>query len=72
MATKLSGHIQITFADRTPQPQALLTLTYRDELHGHTFEVTYSKQERSAFSEYPKITMKVGENGVIEAEESSR
>ncbi len=70
--TKSSGHIQMTFADRSPQPQALLTLTYPGRTEGHTFEVTYSKQERSGFSEYPKVTMKVGENGVIEAEESNK
>jgi hypothetical protein len=69
---KSSGHIQMTLADRTPQPQALLTLTYPGRTDGHTFEVSYSKQERSALSEYPKVTMKVGESGVIEAEESNR
>jgi hypothetical protein len=71
-AAKLSGHIQMTLADRTPQPEALLTLTYPGRTEGHTFEVTYSKQERSALSEYPKVMMKVGENGVIEAEETNR
>lgn len=69
---KSSGHIQLTLADRSPEPQALLTLTYPGRIDGHTFEVSYSSQQRAALSEYPTIRMKVGENGVIAAEETNR
>jgi hypothetical protein len=63
---KPSGDVIITLADRSPKPQALLNLTYPGRDIGHTFEVSYSKQEQSAMAEYPKIRLKVGENGVMQ------
>lgn len=69
---KPSGHIQMTLADRSPKPQALLTLTYPGRMEGHTFAVSYSSQQRAALSEYPTIRMKVDQNGVIAAEETNR
>ncbi len=61
-----SGEVIVTLADRSPKPQALLKLTYPGREIGHTFEVSYSKQEQSSMNEYPKVTMKVGENGVMQ------
>ncbi len=61
-----SGHVMLTLADRSPKPLALVNLTYPGRVNGHTFDVSYSKREQASFSEYPKIMMKVGENGVIE------
>ena|ERR1700722_17690160 len=68
---KPSGHIQLSMADRSPKPQALLSLTYPGHQEGHLFELTYSDQERKQFSEFPKVTMKVGEKGEIQREESN-
>jgi len=64
--SKPSGDVIVTLADRSPKPQALLNLTYPGRDIGRTFEVSYSKQEQSAMAEYPKITLKVGENGVMQ------
>jgi len=64
--SKPSGSVIITLADRSPKPQALLNLTYPGREIGRTFEVSYSKQEQSAMSEYPKVTLKVGENGAMQ------
>jgi hypothetical protein len=61
-----SAHLVLTLADRSPRPMALLNLTYPGRVNGHSFDVSYSKREQSSLSEYPKITMKVDENGVIE------
>jgi hypothetical protein len=61
-----SGHVMLTLADRSPKPLALVNMTYPGRINGHNFDVSYSKREQAAFSEYPKIMMKVGENGVIE------
>ncbi|MGD0909094.1 MAG: hypothetical protein ABSA96_16050 [Candidatus Acidiferrales bacterium] len=69
---KPSGHIMLTLADRSPKPQALLDLTYPGREDGHFFEIAYSKQERAALAEYPKVSMKVGQNGVIETTEDTK
>ena len=68
---KPSGHITITMADRSPKPEALLSLTYPGREEGHMFEISYSGQERKQISEFPKITMKVSEKGEIQREESN-
>jgi hypothetical protein len=62
-----SGDVIVTLADRSPKPQALLNIAYPGRETGHTFEVSYSKQEQGAMSEFPKITLKVGENGVMKS-----
>jgi len=67
-----SGHVMITLADRSPKPEALLNLTYPGRAEGHTFEVSYSKQEQAALAEYPKISMKVDENGVMQTTETTK
>jgi hypothetical protein len=64
--TEPSGHVMLTLADRSPKPMALINLTYPGRIEGHSFDVSYPKQDRGGFSEYPKVKMKVGENGVIE------
>jgi len=61
-----SGHVMLTLADRSPKPEALLNLTYPGNTEGHSFEVSYSKQQQDSFSEYPRVKMKVGKNGAIE------
>ena len=68
---KPSGHITLTFADRSPKPQALLSVVYPGRTDGHLFEITYSDQERRQFSEFPKVTMRVSEKGEVEVETSA-
>lgn len=64
---KPSGRIILTLADRSPhQPQALINIVYPGRAEGHQFELVYSDQERKQLSEFPKVTMKVGENGAME------
>jgi hypothetical protein len=65
---KASGHITVTMADRSPKPQALLSVVYPGRTDGHLFEIVYSDQERKQFSEYPKITMRVSDKGEMEVE----
>jgi hypothetical protein len=63
---KPSGRVTISLADRSPQPQALLTLVYPGRTDGHQFEITYSAEDRKQISEYPKISMRVNDKGEIE------
>jgi hypothetical protein len=66
---KASGHITLTLADLSPkQPQALLSIVYPGRTDGHSFELSYSDQVQRQLSEFPKVTMKVGEKGVVEVE----
>ena len=63
---KPSGRITLSFADRSPQPIALLSLIYPGRIDGHQFELVYTDQQRRQFSEFPKVTMKVGDKGELE------
>ena len=63
---KPSGRITLSFADRSPRPFALLSLVYPGRTDGHQFGLVYKEQERRQFSEFPKITMKVGDKGELE------
>jgi hypothetical protein len=64
---KASGKVIITFADRSPnQPPMLLDVIYPGRTNGHSFEIVYSEQQKKQLSEFPKITMKVGDKGDME------